>query len=191
MLLARWLLTLDTATYSGDPDPRELRARIDWSDEDLLRDCAVDYHRTGGPGGQHRNKTATAVRLRHLPSGLIVTASGSRSQPENRRYAVDRLREALAVHFRIPLPERIPWPTNVHVAGGRLRVSDRHPKRHHVVGIVLDSLAEGAGELKRAAQRLGITTSSFVRFLHDHPKAWAEANRLREEFGLPPLKPPG
>lgn len=183
-------VTQHSATYSGEPDPRDLRARIDWSDEDLLRDCEADYHRTGGPGGQHRNKTATAVRLRHLPSGLTVTATGSRSQVENRRLAVDRLREAIAVHFRVALPERVQWPANVQATNGRLRVSERNPNRHHVVALVLDSLADSAGELKRAADRLELTPSSFVRFLHDHPKAWAEANRLREEFGLPALRPP-
>jgi protein subunit release factor A len=67
--------------------------------EELLREierhCTVEFTRGGGPGGQHRNKTETAVRLTHRPSGLVVVAADSRSQAQNRKNALRRLAERL------------------------------------------------------------------------------------------------
>ena len=57
------------------------------SDDQLLAQCQVDTYRASGPGGQKRNKTSSAVRLRHPPSGLLVIAEESRSQHENRARA--------------------------------------------------------------------------------------------------------
>src|ERR671935_3215804 len=70
------------------------------TDAQLLEQCAVDTYRASGPGGQKRNKTSSAVRLRHLPSGLIVIAEESRSQHENRVRALRRLRQALFLKIR-------------------------------------------------------------------------------------------
>ncbi|WP_203794586.1 peptide chain release factor family protein [Actinoplanes derwentensis] len=58
-------------------------------------DVRVDVYRDSGPGGQHRNKVETAIRLTHLPTGIVVTAADSRSQHENRKVAWQRLRTAL------------------------------------------------------------------------------------------------
>src|ERR1700733_2387723 len=77
--------------------------RSAWSalaDEALLKQCEVDTYRASGPGGQKRNKTSSAVRLRHLPSGLIVIAEESRSQHENKAKALRRLRQALFLQLR-------------------------------------------------------------------------------------------
>src|SRR4030088_414370 len=74
------------------------------SDAQLLAQCEVDTYRASGPGGQKRNKTSSAVRIRHLPSGLIVIAEESRSQHENRVRALRRLRQALYLKIREELP---------------------------------------------------------------------------------------
>src|SRR6266566_8863768 len=73
------------------------------TDSQLLAQCGVDTYRASGPGGQKRNKTSSAVRLRHLPSGLIVIAEESRSQHENRTRALRRMRQALYLKLRRPL----------------------------------------------------------------------------------------
>ena len=66
------------------------------SDEDLLRECEVDTFRSSGPGGQHVNKTESAVRLTHLPSGVVVTSRQERSQHRNKALCLQRLRKKVA-----------------------------------------------------------------------------------------------
>src|SRR3974377_1787756 len=73
------------------------------TDDQLLAQCEVDTYRASGPGGQKRNKTSSAVRLRHPPSGLIVIAEESRSQHENKAKALRRLRKAFFLELRKPL----------------------------------------------------------------------------------------
>jgi ribosome-associated protein len=65
-------------------------------DRDLLeREVEIEVFRASGPGGQHVNKTQSALRLTHLPSGIVVIAQDSPSQHRNRETAFDRLVERL------------------------------------------------------------------------------------------------
>ena len=80
-------------------------------DEDLLRECEVETFRSSGPGGQHVNKTESAVRLRHLPSGIVVSSQQERSQHRNKALCLERLRNKVAqLNYRPPkrVPTRIP-----------------------------------------------------------------------------------
>jgi hypothetical protein len=172
---------------SALPDA-ELRVRLDFSDAQLLVECTIHTYRASGPGGQHRNKTSSAVRLHHTPSGLIVTATESRSQHENKARALRRLREALALAARLPLPTEISWPASVQVVEKRLRVNRRNPGIYHVLALVLDALAASGGSLRDAAACLDLTPSGLTRFLAEHSKAWAEANRIRRAAGRPALR---
>ena len=81
------------------------------SDQDLLRECEVDTFRSSGPGGQHVNKTESAVRLRHLPSGVVVTSQQERSQHQNKSLCLRKLREKVAQLNHRPakrVPTRVP-----------------------------------------------------------------------------------
>ena len=81
------------------------------SDADLLRECEVETFRASGPGGQHVNKTESAVRLRHLPSGVVVSSQQERSQHRNKAICLQKLRKKIALsNYRRPkrVPTRVP-----------------------------------------------------------------------------------
>src|SRR5580658_10000444 len=90
------------------------RAWTELNDEQLLAQVEVDTYRASGPGGQKRNKTSSAVRVRHLPSGLIVIAEESRSQHDNRAKALQRLRQAFFLKIREPVPTLEAGKVDVH-----------------------------------------------------------------------------
>ena len=82
--------------------------------EKLARACLFEFHRASGPGGQHRNKVETAVRVLHVPTGVRARASERRSQAQNRSEALRRLAAALERRSRRPRP-RIPTRKPVDV----------------------------------------------------------------------------
>jgi hypothetical protein len=167
------------------------------TDEQLLGQCEVDTYRASGPGGQKRNKTSSAVRLRHPPSGLLVIAEESRSQHENRARALRRMRQALYLKLReaIPAEERVPE----RLAGrqdygpardgeGKLHLGVRDPRYWPAVGVVLDVLLAFEARLSEAATALGTTTANLGDFLRSDDKVWEQANLMRIEFGHKPLR---
>jgi ribosome-associated protein len=72
------------------------------SDEKLLDECEVETYRSGGSGGQHVNKTDSAVRLRHMPTGIVVTSQQERSQYLNKQICIEKLREKVAKMNLVP-----------------------------------------------------------------------------------------
>src|SRR5438552_3043369 len=117
------------------------------TDAQLLDQCQVDTYRASGPGGQKRNKTSSAVRLRHPPSGLIVIAEESRSQHENRERALRRMRQALFLKVRDDLTPEELAPARLAERQGyrdarkgdaRLHLGRKDPHFWPAAGVVLD-----------------------------------------------------
>ena len=77
----------------------------------LERDCDIDFFIASGPGGQHRNKVETGVRLLHRPTGTTVTATERRSQNANREVAFERMAERLEALQEIPTLRKPTRPT--------------------------------------------------------------------------------
>lgn len=73
-----------------------------WTREllDLLEECEVTPFKSGGPGGQKKNKTESSIRVRHLPTGIVRVATESRSQSANKLRALVRIQEDLAARRR-------------------------------------------------------------------------------------------
>jgi protein subunit release factor B len=95
------------------------------TDEELLRECDVDTFRSSGPGGQHVNKTESAVRLHHLPSGVVVSSQQERSQHRNKALCLQKLRKRIAkLNYRPAkrVPTRVP-------AGVRQRTLEEKTRR--------------------------------------------------------------
>ena len=85
--------------------------------ETLEREVSVDVFRASGAGGQHVNKTESALRLTHPPSGVVVIAQDTRSQHRNRETAFERLIERLKRLNHVPR-KRVPTKPS---AGARKR----------------------------------------------------------------------
>lgn len=101
--------------------------------EEDLEESAL---RSGGAGGQHVNKTSSAVRLRHVPTGLVVVARDERSQAQNRRLARERLAALLAsrAEGERAAAERARWGEHGAIERGNARQVFRGPEFQPVRG---------------------------------------------------------
>ena len=83
-----------TVTVAVLPEGRSEASRVRASD------VTMEVFRSGGPGGQHQNKTSSGVRLRHVPTGTVVESREERDQYKNGRRAMEKLEEALETAAR-------------------------------------------------------------------------------------------
>jgi hypothetical protein len=156
--------------------------------------CEVDRFRASGPGGQKRNKTDSAVRLRHVETGVVAQATESRSQHENREIALRRLREALAIEVREPIGES--YQVSQELA--RALASGPRPgggkARHETVyllalGELLDVFEASEAVVADCARRLSVSSAAMTRLLCGDVRAHRKANMMRKQRGLKSLRP--
>jgi hypothetical protein len=175
--------------------PSPIAARLDYlamDDQQLLTHCDVETYRASGPGGQKRNKTDSAVRLRLRPAGLTALGTESRSQHENKARALRRLRLVIALELRQPVDMQGYEPPDVlqscRTKSGRLEVGLRDGRYPRVVQEFLDLLAGAGWRLSDAADKLGISTAQLSTFVCRDVKLRDRVNRERALLQLKPLR---
>ena len=168
------------------------------SDEELAAQCRVERFRVSGPGGQHRNKTDSAVRLTHEPSGVVGFASERRSQHQNRLMALARLRRNIAIELRtdidldmyhLPLTLQRMLPRSVQTKlPGKDRIGPKHRDFWTGAGPLLDLFNAVRGSTSDSASQIGCSSNQLTKLLASEPHLWAAANAIREQHGLSLLR---
>lgn len=167
------------------------------TEDQLLAQCQVDTYRASGPGGQKRNKTSSAVRLRHQPSGLLIIAEESRSQHENKAKAARRLYCALFIEIRDPWPTDLLLPqvvqahpdwSNARSNDGRVHLKAKDPRFWPAIGLVLDLMEATGSKVSDVATLLAISTGNLIDLLQVDDHVWQQANRYRAKHGLKSLR---
>lgn len=103
-------------------------------DRQLLADCKVDAFRSSGSGGQHINVTDSAVRITHLPTGLIVTSQKERSQYLNKQECIKKLRKLVEkLNYRKPkrIPTKVPRSVKLKNSDKKLKDSQKKQNRQY------------------------------------------------------------
>lgn len=169
------------------------------TEEELMSQCDMATFKSSGPGGQHRNKRESAVRLKHLPTGIIAQAVEDRSQHKNRASAVARLRTLLALKVRksIDLDGYIPPPELLQILPAKSTIRGRdvgpqigpnNPKFALGMQALLDLIFAVDGSVSEAAKILGLSTGALSRLILSDDSLRMAVNELRTSKGMRPLK---
>lgn len=143
-----------------------------------MAECEISAARGTGPGGQKRNKTSTAVRVVHVPTGVAVSCDETRSQARNRKLALARLVPQIAVSVR-----EAAAPADDDLSAALRRPDSRAEGFWLQAAQVLDVLDEEGGGLGATARALGVSTAQLSRFLRASDALLRAANELRARHG--------
>ncbi len=147
------------------------------SDEELFRSCRMQAFKASGHGGQKVNKTSSAVRIVHGPTGIEATSSESRSQHENRHHALRKLRMRIALEIR----------SEDRTAIDNFEIGMSNPGYPLLVAMLLDELHRYGYRLAESAGAVALSTGQLVRLLERDSELWQKINSGRKTNGLRPL----
>ena len=145
-------------------------------DDVLLHDCEFIMQKGTGNGGQKINKTSSAVRLRHRPTGIAVAANEERSQAKNRHIALRKLRYEIALQIHttpsgadfVLLPS--PSPAN-------------HARLILWTAALFDRLAVSGFDLAQTAALCGASISQLERAMRKYPQVWRAWSEAKQKNG--------
>ncbi|KAL5776007.1 hypothetical protein ACOSP7_008933 [Xanthoceras sorbifolium] len=175
------------------------KKHLEMTDEELMRECEMGTFKASGPGGQHRNKRESAVRLKHIPTGIIAQAVEDRSQHKNRASALSRLRTLLALKVRnvIHLDTYSPpkellqiLPPKSSIRGSECgpQIGPNNPKFASGMQALLDLIFALEGSISETAKLLGLSTGALSRLILSDDSLRMAVNELRTSKGMKPLK---
>ncbi|GJM92249.1 hypothetical protein PR202_ga08694 [Eleusine coracana subsp. coracana] len=196
---------------------KEIADYLGMSDDELMEQCEMGTFKASGPGGQHRNKRESAVRLRHRPTGIIAQAVEDRSQHMNRASALARLRTLIALKVTlsdshlfnhvisnyisvrrsinleeytppVELLQILPLKSTVRGKGVGPQIGPKNPKFSPGMQALLDLLYAVEGSVSDAAKILGLSTGALSRLILSDDSLRTAANELRASKGLKPLR---
>ena len=154
----------------------ERKTLLTAEDAVLLRDCELIMQKGTGNGGQKINKTSSAVRLRHRPTGIAVAANEERSQARNRHIALRKLRYEIALRVHADPSgtqfELLPSPS-----------SSNHARLILWTAALFDRLAVSGFDLAQTAALCGVSTSQLERAMRKYPQIWRSFSETRQQNG--------
>lgn len=160
-------------------------------DDALLKQCTVTFGKSGGPGGQHRNKVETAATITHKPTGRVAFAGERRRQIENRTKALRRLQLKLAIEIRAHTHPSRHQPSELWTGrrqGKQISVNPEHRDYPGLLAEALDVVIARKFDVAGAAGVLGVSMSQLAKLIRHNKHAFAMVNEGRIKQGLPALK---
>ena len=152
----------------------ERNAMLTAEDDVLFRACEFIMQKGTGNGGQKINKTSSAVRLRHRPTGIAVSANEERSQSRNRHIALRKLRYEIALHVRADCSgeafDVLPAPSPAN-----------HARLILWTAALFDRLAAADFDLLQAAALCGVSSSQLERAMRKYPQIWRVFSEMRQQ----------
>ena len=154
----------------------ERNAMLTAEDAVLLRDCEFIMQKGTGNGGQKINKTSSAVRLRHRPTGIAVAANEERSQAKNRHIALRKLRYEIALRVHA-------GPSGTEFALLPSPSPANHARLILWIAALFDRLAATDFDLAQTAVLCGVSASQLEHAMRKYPQVWRAFSESRQKNG--------